>query len=144
MYTPSEQRDREIERSGSRPMPDHWSAKVVGASFVPAYPDNLHQLDAMQAEAERSGEPLTVAFRRNPDNPYDGYAIEVHVPALGEEMGMIGHLTRPVAARVAPEMDSGVRWSAAIASVLIDPDFPDRPGISISCARQADSEEESS
>lgn len=111
-----------------------FSTRVRGVSFAPGYPDNITVLDQVAAEAHRSGEPLVVVLKRNPANEYDANAIEVHVPALGDEYGMIGHLTRPIAARLAPEMDSGVEWRAAIESVLINPEFPDRPGISIKCA----------
>lgn len=129
-----DQRERALQRTGDRRIDLAFSTKVVGVSFVPGYPDNLWALDRAAIEAEHTGEPLVVVLRRNPDNPYDANAVEVHVPALGEEWGMIGHLTRPIAARLAPEMDSGVEWRAAIESVLINPEFLDRPGISIKCA----------
>lgn len=129
----AERRDREVERTKGRKMVRQFSAKVVGVSFVPAYPDNLHQLDMIWNQT--TGEPLAAVLIRNPKNEYDANAIEVHVPALGEH-GMIGHLTRPIAARMAPEMDEGVIWSAEVDSVLIDPDHLDRPGISITCNRE--------
>lgn len=131
----AERRDREVERSAGRAMPPTFTAKIVGVSFVPAYPDNLWALDRTWAEAGELGEPLPVVLVRNPDNEYDANAIEVHVPALGDEWGMIGHLTRPIAARLAPEMDAGERWAAQVEAVLINPEFLDRPGISITCAR---------
>lgn len=163
--TLAEQRDREVERSKGRKMVKQFSAKVVGVTFVPAYPDNLTALaelmkpklllypmlngEVAQEMAERDyeryvekhgpfvpPEPLAVVLRRNPKNEYDSNAIEVHVPALGKH-GMIGHLTRPIAARMAPEMDKGILWSAEVESVLIDPDHLDRPGISITCKREA-------
>jgi hypothetical protein len=112
-----------------------FTVKVVGVSFVPAHPDNLWALDRAQIEADTQGEPLTVILVRNPENAYDSNAIEVHVPALGERWAMIGHLTRPIAARMAPEMDAGVRWAAEVVSVLIDPNHLDNPGVSITCAR---------
>lgn len=133
-----ERRDAEIERTGGRAIGASFYTKVVGVSFVNAYPDNLYALDQAQHEAQASGEPLTVVLVRNPDNAYDANAIEVHVPALGESWAMIGHLTRPIAARLAPEMDGGAHWAAAVESVLIDPAHLDNPGISIQCARVAD------
>lgn len=132
--TQAEQRDREVERSKGRKMVKQFSAKVVGVSFVPGYPENLHELDAVWGK--HLDEPLTVVLIRNPKNEYDKNAIEVHVPSLGDK-GMIGHLTRPIAQRMAPEMDAGVVWSADVESVLIDPDHLDRPGISITCKREA-------
>lgn len=130
-----ERRDAELERSGRRRMPGAFATKVVGVSFVPAYPDNLFALDRAAVEAEMSGEPLVAVLHRNPENQYDENAIEVHVPALGEEWGFIGHLTRPIAARLAPDLDGGATWCAAVESVLINPDHLDRPGISIQCRR---------
>ena len=128
------QRDREVGRTAGRKMASPFSAKVVGVSFVPGYPDNLHRLSATSDEARRLDEPLSALLRRNPDNPYDPNAVEVHVPSLGEG-GFIGHLTRPIVARMAPEMDAGAVWMADVGDVLIDPDHMDRPGISVNCKR---------
>jgi len=128
-------RDAETERTRGRKMVKQFSAKVVGVTFVPAYPDNLLDLELADSRAQLDGEHLAVVLIRNPDNEYDSNAIEVHVPALGDN-GMVGHLTRPIAARMAPEMDKGILWSAEVESVLIDPDHLDRPGISITCKRE--------
>lgn len=162
--TPQEQRDREVARTAGRKMVSPFKAKVVGVSFVGSYPDNLHALNDLmkprlvpypmlngemaQDIAERGyeeyvekhgyfmpPEPLPAVLVRNPHNQYDENAIEVHVPALGE-LGFIGHLTRPIAARLAPEMDAGAKWDAEVESVLVDPDHMDRPGISINCKRK--------
>lgn len=135
MTTPAEQRDREVERTKGRRMASPFSAKVVGVSFVPGYPGNLHRLSEVSDRARLDGEPLAVVLKRNPDNQYDSNAIEVHVPAIGDG-GFIGHLTRPIAARMAPELDRGERWLAEVGDVLIDPDHMDRPGISINCKRE--------
>lgn len=133
----SDRRDREIDRQSKwrNQLGSPFTTKVVGVSFTEGYPDNLHNLAAVQERAEDAGEPLTVILVRNPDNEFDSNAIQVHVPALGEKWGFIGHLTRPIAARMAPEIDGGDKWGAEIVSVLIDPDHMDRPGISIKCAR---------
>ena len=48
--------------------------------------------------------------------------------------------TRPIAARMAPEIDGGTKWDAEVVSVLIDPLHMDRPGISIKCARAPEQE----
>jgi hypothetical protein len=128
------QRDREVERTKGRRMPSPFSAKVVGVSFVPGYPQNLIELSAVSDSARLQGEPLTAVLRRNPKNEYDANAIEVHVPALGDN-GFIGHVVRPIAARLAPDMDAGGRWHAEVGDVLIDPDHMDRPGITINCKR---------
>lgn len=107
---------------------------VVGVTFVATYPTNLLLL-AEQAEwAERQGEQLTAILVRNPQNPYDANAIEVHVPALGD-MAMIGHLSREIAARLAPRLDAGDRYEVKVSWVRINPDHLDRPGIDLSICR---------
>lgn len=90
--------------------------------------------DPCQGTGRMEAEQLPAILVRNPDNEHDPNAVQVHVPALGED-GMVGHLTRPIVARMAPEMDSGIRWDAEVVNVLIDPDWLDRPGISIKCQR---------
>ena len=130
----TEQRDREVARTAGRKMPSPFTAKVVGVSFVPGYPDNLHSLASAADAATLAGEQLIAVLHRNPANEYDTNAVEVHVPALGDA-GFIGHLTRPIVARMAPEMDAGAIWHAAVVNVLIDPDHLDRPGIEIHCER---------
>lgn len=135
-------RDQEIERTGHRRIATPFDVKVVGVSFTAGYPDNLYALDeAWTHRLLDADEPLPVILVRNPENEYDANAIEVHVPSLGEEWGMIGHLTRPIAARMAPEMDAGGRFVAEVVSVLIDPDHPDRPGISIHVDRAPEEEQ---
>lgn len=108
---------------------------VVGVTFVPAYPNNLHML--AQVERDNTGEPLVAILVRNPANPHDTNAVEVHVPALGQDLAMIGHVDRANAARLAPHMDAGLRFQAWIASVRISPAHPDRPGIDIGIRRVA-------
>lgn len=109
---------------------------VVGVTFVAAYPYNLLALRDVSIDAEQRGERLTVVLVRNPANPHDANAVEVHVPALGE-MAMIGHISRDNAARLAPLMDSGVRFAAEIAGTRIHPNHIDRPGIDVAIARAA-------
>ena len=93
--------------------------------------------DPCQGTGRLEGEPLPAVLIRNPDNEYDPNAVQVHVPSLGDD-GFIGHLTRPIVTRMAPEMDAGVVWSAEVVNVLIDPEWLDRPGISIKCYRVVD------
>lgn len=114
-----------------------FESKVVGVSFAPAYPANLHALEEAAGRAFIKGEEgLAAILVRNPDNEFDENAIEVHVPAIGDE-GMIGHLPRDLAAKLAPIIDDGMRWSGMVKSVYINPDHPDRPGIAI-VVEQAD------
>lgn len=166
----SEQRERELARSHNARIGSPFTTKVVGVTFAPGYPENLTELrevmgprlpslpypmfqgEMAQHYAERDWEeyeerrarqtehPVAILIR-NPDNEHDPNAIQVHVPALGEDHSMIGHLTGPIAARLAPEMDAGGRWRAHVESVLIDERYPDRPGISIFCARVVDDDE---
>jgi hypothetical protein len=106
---------------------------VVGVTFVPAYPANLHRLAEVHDDLTR-GEPLSVVLRRNPVNPHDANAIEVHVPALGD-LAMIGHVPRDVAARLAPKLDAGATYETWVADVRINPKHMDRPGIDIGVKR---------
>ena len=105
-----------------------YTCRVVGVTFAPGYPANLHALNEASIDAMLRGEGLVALLVRNPDNAYDANAIEVHVPAGG---GMIGHLPRHVAERMAPRIDSGETLAAEITSVVIHPDHPERPGINV-------------
>lgn len=91
---------------------------VVGLSFIPGYPDNVYEL----AKLRETGVYIT----RNPENPYDGNAIEVH--SLN---GMLGHLSKEVAARLAPLMDSGTTYVATVYQVRVSPENPNNPGLDI-------------
>lgn len=120
------------------------TTKVVGVTFVPGYPQNLYRLQEIAAENYLSApasfgnnpspEGLPAVLIRNPDNPHDGNAIEVHVPALGRD-AMIGHVPRDLAARLAPKMDDGEEWQAEIVAVLVSPENPRNPGIEVECWR---------
>lgn len=98
---------------------------VNGVTFRPGYP---HTIFAVAREAE-TGEVL-VELRRNPDNPHDSNAVEVHVPMLGGE-SFIGFLPRPEAGIVAPRMDAGATATAELVEVFQLPVDPDRPGVVI-------------
>ena len=119
-----------------------FTCKVRGVTFAPAYPDNLARLEAVAARAYLTPataavgdpEPLPAILVREPANPVDPAAVAVHVPALGD-LAPVGHLPAAVAARLAPELDSGTAWSAEVYEVLVHPDHPDRPGISLRCER---------
>ena len=113
--------------------------KVVGVTFVAAYPTNILLLRDIAEAAEANGERLPVVLVRNPANPYDANAVEVHIPALGD-MAMIGHVPRDQAARLAPRMDAGDRFIAEVSWCRIDPAHTDKPGIDIAVARVVQSE----
>jgi hypothetical protein len=105
---------------------------VVGLTFVQQYPTNLHLLSEIVAALPT--EQLPVVLRRNPDNPHDANAVEVHIPALGD-MAFVGHVSREVAARLAPGIDKGQRFLAHVYWVRIHPDKPEQPGLDIAIAR---------
>lgn len=110
---------------------------VVGVTFVPGYPHNLHQLQALiDWQAGQPGaEMLSVVLVRNPDNPHDPNAVQVHVPALGDD-GFIGHFGRDHARPIAALMDSGERLNAWVYRCRVDPNNPSKPGIDILIKRE--------
>ena len=128
-------------------VPSPFRTKVVGVSFVPAYPRNLLALNDMAAlrylgdfgDSEHSEEPIPAVLIRNPNNEFDSNAIEVHVPAMGDD-GMIGHVPKSLASRLAPLLDSGEKWLASIYNVDVDPNHPTNPGLSLSVERSEDDE----
>lgn len=105
---------------------------VVGITFAPGYPNTIHLLRRAMEEVEqhRGSRPEgpSVVLRRNPDNPHDRNAIEVHVPAIGQ---MIGHVGREHAARWAPKLDAGETPRCWVESVRVKDGHEDRPGIDI-------------
>ena len=127
-------------------MQKQFEFKVVGMTFLDelsygaVYPDDFFRLQEIDAAAklaalgwDGSAEDLEfsgvveVLLYRNPENPYDANAIEVHVPSLGRR-SMIGHVPRDLAARLAPSLDRGDKWDVRLGSVLVDPEHEDNPG----------------
>lgn len=136
--------------------------KLVGMSFLHQLPygaqypeDFVHLHELMEASKVESlgwvvGEalgankdygfppipegPLELTYFRNPDNEFDANAIEVHAPILGRR-SMLGHVPASLAAEVAPSMDAGDEWTILLETVLIDPEYPDKPGALISLTR---------
>ena len=116
--------------------------EVVGMSFVPGYPANLHRLRELQekqAVASLEGgefgdsyepEPLAAVIIRNPENEYDANACEVHVPTLGRK-GMVGHVPKELAARLAPLMDGGAQVRGWVEFVRVMPGKEGNPGLTI-------------
>ena len=94
----------------------------------------MYALEEMHFDAEAAGESLVAVIIRNPQNEYDTNACEVHVPALGSE-GMVGHITRPVARRLAALLDAGVRFQGEVHSIRVHPDNPSNPGLTVRLAR---------
>jgi len=126
-------------------LPDQFKTKVVGVTFVKGYPSNVLRLNDIAAERylinpsgsfgdDTRPEPIPSVLVRNPDNEFDDNAVEVHVPALGDE-GMIGHLPRSVAERLAPLIDSGEEWRSTITLVAVSVDHPHNPGVQLTLDR---------
>lgn len=101
-------------------VPAKFSFKAAGVSFAARYPDNLLALRDEWGSAGGIGE---VSLIREPDNEYDANAIALL--AAGE---VVGHVPRNVAQFVAPMIDGGERLRAS-ASVLVNPEHEDRPGL---------------
>lgn len=76
--------------------------KVVGVTF-----EGRQQI----VQTLQPGDSLIL--RREPDNPHDPHAVKV-VTAAGAQ---VGYLSSRVAARVAPSMDTGARYSATASQV---------------------------
>jgi hypothetical protein len=126
----------------ARPVPaQKFSTPVVGVTFVPGYPGNVRAAEAALVMAESFGDehPSAVLIRR-PDNENDPNAVEVHVPAVGGETCMIGHLPRALARRLAPSLDADEHWLAWVRSVRTHTEHENRPGIDIEVAKVVDDE----
>lgn len=78
---------------------------VAGTSFIDGAVDKITWIET-ELLLERD---VTCTLRRNPDNPHDPNAIEVHVDGV-----MVGHIPAHLAARLAPDLDTGFAWHAAV------------------------------
>jgi hypothetical protein len=109
----------------SRPA-DTFTVKLVGMTFLDGYPQNLHLLHKAGTLRGQGVEGLPLVLIRNPDNPVDSNAIQVHSPTIDQ---MLGHLPAFLAAKLAPCLDDGETWLAEVDTVLIDPDHTTKPGL---------------
>jgi len=125
-------------------MIDAIEFRAVGLTFVNEYPANVDRVAEMVDAAkvatlgwagEEEASDVEVVLIRDPNNEHDANAIEVHVPALGRNRSRIGHMPRSLAERIAPSLDRGDQWDARVASVLVQPEHPDRPGVEITAER---------
>jgi hypothetical protein len=76
-------------------------ASVAGAG--------AHHAEALSSEAVAPGAGLEL--RRDPDNPHDPNAIQVHPLDGGAQVGWV---PRELAAELAPQLDAGRPWSAVV------------------------------
>lgn len=109
---------------------------VVGLTFQDGYPETIHQLrDITEPGFLAQDESVAVVLKRDPENQYDSNAVEVHVPALDQ---MVGHLSREIAARLAPKLDEGVQFNTYVHVVRVDADHPENPGLDVRIERVED------
>lgn len=81
---------------------DAFHTKVAGVTF-----------EGRQALVQTLLPGQMVVLQREPSNPHDPHAVRV----LTESGQQIGYLSARVAARLAPTMDSGARYSAAVSQI---------------------------
>lgn len=120
--------------------------KVVGLSFRPGYPQNvfkiLEDIEAARAKSIGYGDgevgddaTIRVNLRRDPNNPHDPNAIEVHYPPLGRGKAFFGFIPAELAAKMAPTLDRGDKWDAVVMNVLVSDKDPKRPGVELRLER---------
>ena len=83
-----------------------FNTKVVGVTF-----------EGRQEIVRRLHAGEAVTLERQPDNPVDPHAVRV----LNASREQVGYLSARVAARLAPSMDSGTRYSATVSQVTGGP-----------------------
>ena len=113
-----------------------FTTRVVGVTFCDGYPESMGQLDLLARRRLIVGdgemEPIPAVLIRNPENAHDPNAVEVHVPAIGHQ---IGHVAAHTARFLAPLMDDGIIYRAWVTEVLTREDRPDKPGINLRVER---------
>lgn len=98
-----------------------FRVKAVGLTFHVGYPDRLLDLAGYPY-------PLEATLLREPDNAHDPNAVAVLLSG-----SPVGHVPADLARRLAPMLDQGTRYIVT-GTVLIDPEYPDRPGLLLDCA----------
>ncbi|TMI76100.1 MAG: single-stranded-DNA-specific exonuclease RecJ [Bacillati bacterium ANGP1] len=103
-----------VERLFARPA-DYISEDALGLEDAGAFHTKVAGVtfEGRQetVQALRPGDALML--RREPDNPHDPHAVKV-VTASGTQ---IGYLSARVASRLAPSIDSGARYAAAVSQI---------------------------
>jgi hypothetical protein len=98
--------DRESGRYLGREAPELLALGLRVAGVAGA---GAHHADALATDAVAPGRPLEL--RREPGNPHDQNAIQVHPTDGGAQVGWV---PRELAAELAPELDAGRPWSAVV------------------------------
>lgn len=117
-------------------LPAAFTARLVGVTFTPLYPQHVGRLEALAARAYLHNQalgPIPAVLVREPENPHDPNSVRVDVLD-----GPLGHLARHLAARLAPRLDRGEHWRAEVREVLTNPARPNLPGVSVRVERVRD------
>lgn len=106
-------------------MPEQFVTKVVGVSFTPNYPTNVFML----AEQLAIGD-VVCDLVREPDNEHDSNSIRVDVGGK-----TLGHIPRLISMVLAPKIDSGQCWKAALHAIVVSSENVNQPGLKINVWR---------
>jgi HIRAN domain len=98
--------DRDTGRYLARDAPELVEQRLHVAGVAGA---GAHHADALATDAVKPGERLEL--RRDPDNPHDPNAIQVHPSDGGAQVGWV---PRELAVELAPQLDAGGPWSAVV------------------------------
>ena len=98
--------DRDSGRYLARDAPELLARGLRVAAVAGA---GAHHAEALGSDAVAPGRPLEL--RRDPANPHDPNAIQVHPGDGGDQVGWV---PRELAAELAPELDAGGRRAAVV------------------------------
>lgn len=108
--------------------------KVVGVTFNNEG-ENTENRQRIIAELSRKGylnEGTELTLRRDPTNQYDTNAVAVLAP----DGRQIGYLSRDVASKVSPDIDTGAHYAAFVEAVT-GGDADSVYGVNIKCVRES-------
>lgn len=123
-----EREPRHYPPSDKATLPVTLAAKVVGCSFLSDYPSVYLTLAAVVEYGRRP----VLTLVHDADNQYDANAVAVRSAQTGRHLC---HLPAALAARIAPELDSGARWEITDYEVLVALGHEDNPGLSLNLRR---------
>lgn len=104
------------------------TAKVVGLTFSNDYPSNIYRIAKRFAMGDDS-----IVLVREPDNEVDKNAI-----AVCDGENKIGHVPRKIAELLSPQIDGGVKFYAAVESVVVSQENVNQPGLKITIWNEND------